>query len=68
VETLVRTLPATPGEASEDRELRGSPEELAQLLRGYGRLGIDELQVQLRPNTLPAVDAIRPVIEAVHSA
>lgn len=64
VEVLVRTLPAAPGAAREERELRGTPGELAELLRGYGRLGIDELQVQLRPNTLAAVEAFRPVIEA----
>lgn len=67
VEVLVRALPAAPGEASDDRELRGTPEALAELLRGYGRLGIDELQVQLRPNTLAAVDAFRPVIEALRA-
>jgi probable F420-dependent oxidoreductase len=63
-EVLVRTLPAGANEPPDDRELTGSPEEIAGRLRGYGRLGIDELQVQLRPNTLEAVAAFRPVLEA----
>ncbi len=63
-EVLVRTLPADPDTPPDDRELVGSPGEIADRLRAYARLGIDELQVQLRPNTLEAVAAFRPVLEA----
>ena len=63
-EVLVRTLPADPDAPPDDRELVGSPGEIADRLRAYARLGIDELQVQLRPNTLEAVAAFKPVLEA----
>ncbi len=63
-EVLVRTLPADPDVPPDDRELVGSPGEIADRLRAYARLGIDELQVQLRPNTLEAVAAFQPVLEA----
>lgn len=65
VEVLVRTVPADSGVAPEERELRGSPTSLAADLRAYAATGIDELQVQLRPNTLAAVEAFAPVLEAL---
>ena len=65
VETLVRTLPAADDAAPEDRELRGTPGEIAAALREYAALGIDHLQVQLRPNRLEAVHAFAPVIAAL---
>lgn len=68
VEVLVRTLPAPQGEAPDERELRGTPDEIASQLQGYEELGIDELQVQLRPNTLEAVHAFLPVLEAVRGS
>jgi probable F420-dependent oxidoreductase len=65
VETLVRTLPAPDGAVPEDRELGGPPDEIAAALRGYAALGIDHLQVQLRPNRLEAVRAFGAVIAAI---
>jgi alkanesulfonate monooxygenase SsuD/methylene tetrahydromethanopterin reductase-like flavin-dependent oxidoreductase (luciferase family) len=65
VEVLVRTLPATRDQAPEERELRGTPDEIAAVLRDYEPLGIDELQVQLRPNTLEGVEAFQPVLAAM---
>ena len=65
VEALVRTLPAPDGAVPEDRELRGTPLEIAAALRAYATLGIDHLQVQLRPNRLDAVRAFAPVIAAL---
>jgi probable F420-dependent oxidoreductase len=63
VEVLVRTLAAdTP---PEDREIRGDPEAIATGLRRFADLGIDHLQVQLRPNSLPGVEAFAPVIDAL---
>jgi probable F420-dependent oxidoreductase len=67
-EALVRTLPAASASDPEERELRGTPSELAAAIRDYAGHGIGELQVQLRPNTLEAVLAFRPVIAALRSA
>jgi probable F420-dependent oxidoreductase len=64
-EVLVRILPAAENEAAEPKELRGSTSEIATVLRGYADFGIDELQVQLRPNSRVAVDAFAHVIEAL---
>lgn len=67
VEALVRTLPAVEGQAPGSRELRGHPAELADALRAYGDLGIDHLQIQLRPNRAEAVEAFAPVIELLRA-
>ena len=64
VEALVRTLPAPAGADRDGRELSGPPERIAAALGEYAALGIDHLQVQLRPNTLAAVEAFAPVIQA----
>lgn len=70
VEVLVRPDPGPgrPGQAPapaapEERELRGSVDELAAALGEYRRLGIDHLQVQLRPNAIEAIRAFAPVFE-----
>ncbi len=65
IEVLVRVLPAAADVPPEERELRGTTDELAAKLRDFERLGVDELQVQLRPNTLEAVAAFRPVLDAI---
>ena len=67
-EVLLRTVPAGPNDAPEARELRGTTDELASHLQDYASLGIDELQVQLRPNSLEGVQAFQPVIDAVRGA
>jgi hypothetical protein len=64
-EALVRTLPAPDGAPPEERELRGTAEELAAGLRRYAGLGFGHVQVQLRPNSLAGVEAFAPVIEAL---
>ena len=61
-EVLVRTLDAG-ARAAEERELRGSPAELAGALHRYEELGMAHVQVQLRPNRLEAVHAFRPVLD-----
>jgi probable F420-dependent oxidoreductase len=66
VEVLVRPGDA-PGVPAEEREIRGTPEAIATELRRFADLGIDELQVQLRPNALAGVEAFAPVIEAVRA-
>ncbi len=65
VEILVRAVPPAAGEPAVDRELSGDPATIAAAIRGYADLGIDELQVQFRPNTLAAVEAFEPVLSAV---
>ncbi len=65
VEILVRAVPPAAGEPAVDRELSGDPATIAAAIRGYADLGIDELQVQFRPNTIAAVEAFEPVLAAV---
>jgi probable F420-dependent oxidoreductase len=66
VEVLVR--PGDEGDAPiEEREIRGTPSVIGSELRRFADLGIDELQVQLRPNSLEGVEAFAPVIEALRT-
>jgi probable F420-dependent oxidoreductase len=68
VEVLVR-----PGSAGRDvpppdpKELRGSTEELVAALRAYADLGVAELQVQLRPNSMDGLEAFEPVLAALRA-
>ncbi len=64
-EALVRVLPQAADRPPEERELRGEPAELAAALQEYADLGVDELQIQLRPNNLEGVFAFAPVLEAL---
>jgi probable F420-dependent oxidoreductase len=64
-EALIRVLPPSREEPPEERELRGDPAELASALQAYAELGMDELQIQLRPNNLEAVFAFAAVLEAM---
>ena len=66
VEVLVRTSAAREGAPAEKREIRGEPEAIAAELRRFGDLGLDHLQVQLRPNSIEGVAAFAPVIEHLH--
>ncbi len=50
---------------SGDAPLTGSPEAIAAGLRRYRELGADHIQVQLRPNRLETIEALRPVIEVL---
>jgi probable F420-dependent oxidoreductase len=63
IEVLVRTIPPGGTEPAEEREIRGDPEAIAAELGRFGELGIDHLQVQLRPNSVEGVEAFAPVIE-----
>ena len=49
----------------EERALRGTPESVAAALRRYADLGMSHLQVQLRPSTPAAVEALAPIVQAV---
>lgn len=68
IEVLVRTVRATDGFPPEEREIRGEPDAIAATLRRYGDLGVDHLQVQLRPNSVEGVAAFAPVIERLRAA
>jgi probable F420-dependent oxidoreductase len=63
VEVLVRSIPAADGRPPEERELRGTVHELVASLGAYAALGLDHLQVQLRPNTIEGVRAFEPILE-----
>jgi probable F420-dependent oxidoreductase len=67
VEVLVRVVrdgdDARAVAPAEKREIRGDPESVATQLRRFADLGIDHLQVQLRPNSLAGVEAFAPVID-----
>lgn len=63
VEVLVRTTVAGDAIPHDEREITGSPESIAGGLRRFGDLGIDHLQVQLRPNSIDGVEAFGPVLE-----
>ncbi len=65
VEVLVRTSAADPGAPPEEREIRGDLATIAAELGRFAGLGIDHLQVQLRPNSIEGVDAFAPVIDAL---
>jgi probable F420-dependent oxidoreductase len=68
VEVLVRTVDARDGAPPEDNEIRGTPDAIADALRRYQDLGLDHLQVQLRPNSIEGVAAFAPVIERLRAA
>jgi alkanesulfonate monooxygenase SsuD/methylene tetrahydromethanopterin reductase-like flavin-dependent oxidoreductase (luciferase family) len=52
-----------PNHDPSSRPLVGTPEELAEVLRGFAREGIDHLQVLLNPNTPPTIKAFAPVLK-----
>jgi probable F420-dependent oxidoreductase len=63
IEVLVRTIPAPDGVTADEREIGGDAEAIAAELRAFGDLGLDHLQVQLRPNTVEGVAAFAPVVD-----
>jgi len=67
-EILVRTVAARDGAPPEAHEIRGEPEAIAAQIRAFGDLGLDHLQVQLRPNSVEGVAAFAPVIERLRAA
>jgi hypothetical protein len=40
-----------------------SPEEIAQILRGYAREGFSHVQLWLVPNTLASLELFKPVLD-----
>jgi probable F420-dependent oxidoreductase len=67
-EVLVRTIAAPDEVPAEEHEIRGEPEAIAAQLRAFGDLGLDHLQVQLRPNSLEGIAAFATVIECLRAA
>jgi alkanesulfonate monooxygenase SsuD/methylene tetrahydromethanopterin reductase-like flavin-dependent oxidoreductase (luciferase family) len=70
--TLVRTAAlrvAIPGSgyvpAPEEEPLQGSPEEMAEVLRGHAELGVSQVQVALTMGGVEGVEAFAPVIRAL---
>ncbi len=47
--------------------IAGSPEEIAETLREYGRRGFSEIQIVHYPHTTAGVEAMAPVLEALDS-
>jgi len=41
----------------------GTPEALAEMLRGFARDGICHIQIWFQPNTLASVEAFAPILE-----
>ncbi|MBA2701162.1 MAG: LLM class flavin-dependent oxidoreductase [Chloroflexi bacterium] len=66
-EVRVRTS-AVGGSPAEEPEIRGEPHVIVDQLRRYADLGIDHLQVQLRPNTVEGIRAFAPVIEHLRNS
>lgn len=66
VEVLVRTSAARDDAPSDEREIRGDPADVARALRRFADLGLDHLQVQLRPNSIEGVAAFAPILDLLH--
>lgn len=66
VEVLVCTGAARDDAPSDEREIRGSPADVAGELRRFVDLGLDHLQVQLRPNSIEGVAAFARVLDILH--
>jgi len=64
--TLVRTLSvgaAVAGRTAPGEPITGTPEEMAETLRGFAREGISHVQLWLSPTSRAGVDAFAPVLE-----
>lgn len=69
--TLQRTacvlveLPGAVGTEFQAPPLRGTPQEIAEILRAYARAGITEVQLRFDPNSIAAVAAFQPILDAL---
>jgi hypothetical protein len=45
--------------------LRGEPEAIAEALRAYAAAGISQVQLRCDPNSLAAIEAMRPILDAL---
>ena len=67
VEVLVRTSAARDDAPSDEHEIRGAPADVAGELRRFADLGLDHLQVQLRPNSIKGVAAFARILDILHA-
>ena len=58
----IEVAPHTPSTMSAP-PFKGSPEELAGVLRAHAQAGLSHVQVWLEPNTLAGIEAFAPVLE-----
>lgn len=49
------------------KHVTGTTHEIADYLHGFGELGFDEIRCDVWPKTTEAVEAMQPVVEAVHT-
>jgi alkanesulfonate monooxygenase SsuD/methylene tetrahydromethanopterin reductase-like flavin-dependent oxidoreductase (luciferase family) len=57
-------LPGVTGYATgQATALKGSPEQLAETLRGYAALGVSHVQLVLDPNSAEAIEAVAPALD-----
>lgn len=50
-----------------ENPVRGTSEQIAEHLVSIGELGFDEVRCDVFPQTTPALEAMRPVVEMVHA-
>jgi alkanesulfonate monooxygenase SsuD/methylene tetrahydromethanopterin reductase-like flavin-dependent oxidoreductase (luciferase family) len=65
IETRVRFTELPMRAEPEADLLSGSPEDVAETLRKFGRLGVDHIQVRVRPNTVQSIEAFGSILEAI---
>lgn len=63
--TIVQLL--KPGEAPKEKVIAGTPEEIAQKLRGFADVGVKHLMVVLDPSGVEAIEQFGRVIELLHA-
>jgi alkanesulfonate monooxygenase SsuD/methylene tetrahydromethanopterin reductase-like flavin-dependent oxidoreductase (luciferase family) len=68
LEAFVRTVPASDGKPPRERELTGSPDELAGSLLRYADLRIQHLVITVLPLTVDGVREFGPVIESMKAS
>jgi probable F420-dependent oxidoreductase len=73
-QTLERTacllveLPGATGTEFTEPPLRGSAEEIAEVLLAYARAGISHVQLRIDPNSVAGVRALEPVLQLLDNA
>lgn len=50
-----------------DQPVTGTSDEIAEFLFALGSLGFEEIRCDLYPKTIAAIEAMRPVVEMVHT-
>lgn len=63
-----RTSAQPPEAPPMQQPVTGTNEEIAEYLHRFGELGFDEIRCDVWPKTTDAIEAMQPVVEAVHAA